>query len=41
MMAHLVTEKFPLFGEHIYKFVDYNDYELERLEAFRKLELLS
>jgi thymidylate synthase ThyX len=38
MMAHLVTEKFPLFGEHIYKFVDYNDYELERLEAFRKLE---
>jgi len=37
-MAKLVTDKFPLFGKYIYSFVDHNDYELERLDAFRKLE---
>jgi thymidylate synthase ThyX len=37
-MADRVSEKLPLLGKYIYTFVDYNDYELERLDAFRKLE---
>lgn len=38
MMAKAVEEKLPLLGRHAFRFVDYNDYELERLHAFRKLE---
>lgn len=37
-MARLVSKKFPIFGQFIFGFVDYKDYELERLEAFRKIE---
>jgi hypothetical protein len=38
LMAKAVAEKMPLVGKHCLNFVDYKDYELERLEAFRKLE---
>ncbi|MDQ3239125.1 MAG: FAD-dependent thymidylate synthase [bacterium] len=37
-MAMLVSAKYPLLGKHVFKFVDYNDYDLERLDAFRKIE---
>ncbi len=37
-MARSVIEKFPLLGRLALGFVDYNDYHLERLAAFRKLE---
>jgi thymidylate synthase ThyX len=37
-MATAVAEKLPLLGKHVFRFVDYNDYDLERLEAFRRLE---
>jgi len=37
-MARIFTKKFPLLAKYALPFVDYNDYHLERLEAFRKLE---
>ncbi len=37
-VAKRIAEKFPLFGKCLFPFVDYKDYELERLSAFRKLE---
>lgn len=37
-MAAAVAEKLPLLGKHVFRFVDYTDYDLERLEAFRRLE---
>lgn len=37
-MALAVAEKMPLLGKYVFRFVDYNDYELERLAAFRRLE---
>ncbi|MFC1780598.1 FAD-dependent thymidylate synthase [Patescibacteria group bacterium] len=37
-MAKLIKNKFPLLGKYLFAFVDYNQYDLERLEAFRKLE---
>lgn len=37
-MAKLVAERFPLFAETIFKFVDYHAYDLERLEAFKRIQ---
>lgn len=37
-MAKRVSEKFPLLGKYCFPFVDFRDYELERLDAFRKIE---
>lgn len=37
-MALRVGERFPLFGKYAFPFVDFNDYGLERLDAFRRLE---
>ncbi len=37
-MAKRVGDMYPLLAENIFKFVDYNNYDLERLDAFRKLE---
>jgi thymidylate synthase ThyX len=37
MMAKVVSEKFPLFGKYMFPFVDYKNYELERLSAFKKI----
>jgi len=39
MMAAAVKAKHPLIGKYAFPFVDDNDYELERLQAFRKLEI--
>lgn len=37
-MARLVSDKYPILGKTIFKFVDYKNYDLERLEAFKKIE---
>lgn len=37
-MAKIVINQYPILGRAALKFVDYNDYSLERLEAFKKLE---
>ncbi len=37
LMARAVAEKYPLIGKYAYPFADYNDYDLERLDAFRKV----
>ena len=37
-MAKRVAEQFPALGRHCFPFVDFKDYELERLDAFRKIE---
>lgn len=37
-MARLVTNKFPVLGPNFFKFVDYKNYDLERLDAFKKLD---
>lgn len=36
-MAHAVGKKFPLVQKYLFPFVDYKDYELERLGAFKKI----
>ncbi len=38
LMARAVAERFPLLGKYAFAFTDYNDYELERLDAFRRIE---
>lgn len=38
-MARLICEQYPIFADSLFKFVDYKNYDLERLEAFKKLEL--
>ncbi len=38
MIASALTERFPMLGKYAYPFVDYNDYELERLNSFRNIE---
>ncbi|MBI4239372.1 FAD-dependent thymidylate synthase [Candidatus Uhrbacteria bacterium] len=38
LMAQRVSERFPLLGKYAFPFADFNDYELERLDAFRKIE---
>ena len=37
-MARVVGERFPLLGSAAFSFVDHSDVDLERLEAFRRLE---
>ena len=37
-IARLIIEKYPVLGKLALKFVDYKDYHLERLQAFRRLE---
>ncbi len=37
-IAKRIIEKYPTLGKLALKFVDYNDYHLERLQAFRRLE---
>lgn len=36
-MATLVSKQFPILKKYAFPFVDYKDYELERLSAFRKI----
>jgi thymidylate synthase ThyX len=38
IMTKLVLKKYPLLGKYIFTFVDYKDYGLERLSAFKKIE---
>jgi len=33
-----VTKKYPLLGKQVLKFVDYGDYDLERLDVFKKIQ---
>lgn len=37
-MVRRVSEQFPLLGKHCFSYVDFQDYALERLDAFRKIE---
>ena len=36
-MAQVVSKKLPLLGKYAFSFVDYKDYELERLGSFKKI----
>ena len=37
-MARLVCDECPVLRDSLFKFVDYNNYDLERLEAFKRIE---
>jgi len=37
-IAKAVTKKYPLLGKQVLKFVDYGDYDLERLDVFKKIQ---
>lgn len=38
LIAQEIIKKYPLLGRVALKFVDFNDYQLERLTAFKKIE---
>ena len=37
LMAKAVIKKQPLLGKYVFPFVDYKDYELERMSAFKRI----
>ncbi|MEK9179428.1 MAG: FAD-dependent thymidylate synthase, partial [Patescibacteria group bacterium] len=36
-IAKQTIKKYPLLGKYLFKFVDYKEYRLERLEAFERV----